>query len=382
MKYDIYISYSSKDSVFVNELCCALDAYRQKMTYYIGFRNEFDTPQEYFDRVSDIIAESKVVLFVASDHSIADGWCKGELNCATNHGVRIYSYYISEAEPLAVPSKTFSANTTSVDEFLGEMLLYIKPENSASKEKEPQPSPESKPRSKKPLYWALVAVVLGFAAWLVYRATPHDPNINMIYVEGGTFLMGSVDVTLDSYYIAETEVTQAQWKAVMGLNPSYRKGNNHPVENVSWDDAMEFCKKLSELTGKKYTLPTEAQWEYAARGGNKSKGYTYSGSNNINDVAWYKYNSYDQLHPVKEKQPNELGLYDMSGNVKEWCLGWFGIYSSSSQTNPTGPESGSHRVLRGGHYYGDAMWCEILYGSASYPFESYPGYGFRVVCIP
>ena len=216
-------------------------------------------------------------------------------------------------------------------------------------------------------------------------------NMKMIYVEGGTFSMGSTDgdsderpvhsVTLDSYYIAETEVTQAQWRAVMGTDPSNYKGDNRPVDNVSWDDAMEFCKKLSELTGKKYTLPTEAQWEYAARGGNKSKHYTYSGSNNIGDVAWYSNNS-DQTLAVKSKQPNELGLYDMSGNVWEWCLDWYGSYSSSSQTNPTGPESVSFRVLRGGSWYGGASYCRVADRSFNDPSRRFNFYGFRVVCIP
>ena len=197
--------------------------------------------------------------------------------------------------------------------------------------------------------------------------TVNGVTIKMIYVEGGTFSMGSTNgdsderpvhsVTLDSYYMAETEVTQAQWRAVMGSNPSSYTGDNRPVECVSWHDAMEFCKKLSELTGKKYTLPTEAQWEYAARGGNKSKGYTYSGSNNIYDVA--KYDSSGGHNNVKSKQPNELGLYDMSGNVWEWCLDWYGDYSSSSQTNPTGPESGSSRVLRGGGWGLYASYCRV-----------------------
>ena len=198
-------------------------------------------------------------------------------------------------------------------------------------------------------------------------------SFTMIVVEGGTFNMGATSeqgsdaesdekpvhsVTLSDYYIGETEVTQELWAAVMGSNPSWFSGNpQRPVEMVSWNDCQEFITKLNELTGKNFRLPTEAEWEYAARGGNGSQGYKYSGSNTISDVAWYSGNSGSETHNVKTKSPNELGIYDMSGNVFEWCEDWYGNYSSGSQTNPTGPSSGSIRVLRGGSwYYGERGW--------------------------
>ena len=186
----------------------------------------------------------------------------------------------------------------------------------------------------------------------------------IVKVAGGTFQMGATSeqgsdayndekpvhsVTLSDYYIGQTEVTQELWEAVMGSNPAwFDDDNRRPVEAVSWDDCQEFIEKLNRLTGKSFRLPTEAEWEYAARGGNKSKGYKYSGSNDADAVAWYKNNSGRETHPVAQKQSNELGLYDMSGNVYEWCQDWFGDYSSNSQTNPTGPSTGSDRVLRGG----------------------------------
>ena len=194
--------------------------------------------------------------------------------------------------------------------------------------------------------------------------TVNGISFKMIYVQGGTFTMGctsrscskkeipSHQVALGDFYIGETEVTQALWKAVVGSNRSNFKGDNLPVEQVSWNDCQEFIRKLNALTGKTFRLPTEAQWEYAARGGNKSRQYEYAGSNNIDDVAWYSVNSSSATHPVKGKQANELGLYDMSGNVFEWCVDWYGSYNSYSQTNPEGPSSGSSRVLRGGG------WCE------------------------
>ncbi|MCI7662618.1 MAG: SUMF1/EgtB/PvdO family nonheme iron enzyme, partial [Bacteroidales bacterium] len=192
-------------------------------------------------------------------------------------------------------------------------------------------------------------------------------EFKMIKVEGGTFRMGATSeqsndayddekpvhsVTLSDYYIGETEVTQELWEAVMGSNPSYFEGDNQrPVENVSWNDCQKFIKKLNRLTGKEFRLPTEAEWEYAARGGKYSRGYKYSGSNNADEVAWYDSNSGSKTHPVKTKKDNELGLYDMSGNVWEWCNDWWGCYQSNSQTNPTGPSEGESRVLRGGG------WC-------------------------
>ena len=200
------------------------------------------------------------------------------------------------------------------------------------------------------------------------------PDIAMVYVSGGTFTMGATSeqgsdawdnekpahsVTLSGYYIGKYEVTQKLWKAVMGSNPSNFKGDNLPVENVSWNDVQEFLRKLNAMTGKRYRLPTEAEWEFAARGGNSSRGYKYSGSNSLGSVAWCKDNSGSRTHAVGTKSPNELGIYDMSGNVWEWCQDWYGSYSSSSQRNPQGPNSGSYRVSRGGSWSYGARFCRV-----------------------
>lgn len=205
----------------------------------------------------------------------------------------------------------------------------------------------------------------------------------MIKVEAGTFTMRDYPneehaVTLDGYYIGETEVTQALWKAVMGNNPSYFSGDNHPVETVSWDDCQEFIKELNQKTGKEFRLPTEAEWEFAARGGNKSQHTKYSGSNELDEVAWFYSNSWSMTHPVKTKKPNELGIYDMTGNVWEWCQDWYGSYNSSPQTNPTGPSSGSDRVGRGGSWINDDMVCRLSYRYNSTPDYTYSGLGFRL----
>ena len=218
-------------------------------------------------------------------------------------------------------------------------------------------------------------------------------SFTMIPVEGGTFTMGATSemiepnsyekpthqVTLSSYYIGETEGTQALWKAVMGSNPSHFKGDNLPVELVSWDDCQIFINHLNALTGKNFRLPTEAEWEFAARGGNQSRHTQYSGSSRINDVAWYEGNSGDKPHPVKTKQPNELGIYDMSGNVWEWCQDWNGDYSSYAQTNPTGASSGSRRVYRGGSWFYPPRLCRSSFRRYGMPEVSYRTLGLRRV---
>lgn len=179
----------------------------------------------------------------------------------------------------------------------------------------------------------------------------------MVEVEGGQFMMGdTVDikhlVTLSSYKIGKTEVTQKLWELVMGNNPSKEIGADLPVHNVTWDECQEFISKLNDMTGYKFRLPTEAEWEYAARGGKKSKGYVFAGSDSINDVAWHFRNSNDIPHAVAKKEPNELGIYDMSGNVREWCNDWFETFGEepTPETNPQGPASGMKRVVRGGSW--------------------------------
>ena len=229
--------------------------------------------------------------------------------------------------------------------------------------------------------------------------TKNGVDIEMVPVEGGTFTMGCTNeqgddcwddekpahsVTLSGFYMGKYEVTQAQWKAVMGSNPSRFKGDNLPVENVSWDDVQAFIRKLNQLTGKRYRLPTEAEWEYAARGGNQSRGYKYAGGNDISSVAWYDGNSGERTHPVGKKRPNELGLYDMSGNVWEWCSDWYDedYYGNSPQNNPQGPASGSFRVGRGGSWGHIAIGCRSAYRDDDALDYRSDALGFRLVLVP
>jgi len=239
-------------------------------------------------------------------------------------------------------------------------------------------------------------------------------TIDMVLVSGGSFTMGctseqgsdcdsnererpSHSVTLSTFYIGKYEVTEGQWKAVMGDNPSYYpKGDNYPVENVRWNDivgtsgattvingityyANGFIYKLNQMTGKQYRLPTEAEWEYAARG-RRSNGNKYSGSNTVGDVAWYSSNSGSSKHPVGTKAANELGIYDMSGNVYEWCSDWFSssYYNSSPQNNPLGPSTGSLRVGRGGSWYSSASSVRVSFRNYWVPGDRYDLLGFRL----
>jgi len=226
--------------------------------------------------------------------------------------------------------------------------------------------------------------------------TANGVSFVMKRVAGGTFQMGATSeqgsdayddekpvhsVTVSTFYMGETEVTQALWKAVMGSNPSNWKGDNLPVETVSWNDCQEFIRKLNSLTGRSFRLPTEAEWEFAARGGSRSGGTKYAGSNSIGSVAWYDDNSGSKTHSVKGKSPNELGLYDMSGNVWEWCGDWYGDYGSGSQTNPKGPSSGSRRVLRGGGWDISARYCRVSSRSYCGPDGRFIDLGFRL-CLP
>ena len=229
--------------------------------------------------------------------------------------------------------------------------------------------------------------------------TVNGVTFMMVSVEGGTFTMGSQsegypwekpahEVTLSDFTIGETEVTQALWLAVMGNNPSYfTRANgytddlNRPVESVSWESCQEFIRKLNELTGKDFRLPTEAEWEFAARGGKLSHRYMYSGSNTIDDVAWYWDNSSDGTKPVASKNANELGIYDMSGNIKEWCQDWYDSYSSEAQVNPTGPASGSFHVYRSGGWDCSATYCRVSYRFNVAEYE-YKFIGLRLALSP
>ncbi len=213
---------------------------------------------------------------------------------------------------------------------------------------------------------------------------------DMVFVKGGYFLMGSNEledekpihkVWVDDFYICKYEVRQKKWMKLMGNNPSYFKGDDLPVECVNWNDVQIYIRKLNKKTGRKYRLPTEAEWEYAARGGNMSKSYKFSGGNNLDEVAWYFSNSENKTHPVGTKEPNELGLYDMSGNVWDWCSDWYDndYYKYSPERNPKGAIGGSKRSLRGGSWDYSDYSCGSSVRGYSNPDVRYSVIGFRII---
>ncbi len=239
----------------------------------------------------------------------------------------------------------------------------------------------------------LIFIIVCLMQSLIVSASKNDiPEIEMVFVEGGTFTMGfdadetehayetpKHDVTLQSYKIGKYEVTQVLWETVMGNNPSTFKGENLPVENVSWHDVQQFIKKLNKLTGKHYRLPTEAEWEFAARGGNMSENYLFIGGNEIDKTAWHFNNSEKCSHPVGLLGSNELGIFDLAGNVCEWTEDWFGHYSDKAQINPKGAKSSNiGKVFRGG------SWAELkTYNKPACRFVSDPTFrapfiGFRL----
>jgi formylglycine-generating enzyme required for sulfatase activity len=235
-----------------------------------------------------------------------------------------------------------------------------------------------------------------------YGYIENDYGIVLVPVEGGTFTMGADDsdsessrsekpahsVTLTSFNMMKYEVTQKQWYDIMGKWPipqlepttALGKGDNYPAYNISWDEIQAFIDTLNQKTGKSYRLPTEAEWEFAARGGIHSQGYKYGGSNIVGDVAWYNANAQSKTNPVGGKQPNEIGLYDMSGNVDEWCNDWSYSYAADAQTNPTGPSQGEYKIVRGGSWNTVAKNCRVVYRDQGLRPNTHSGYlGLRLV---
>ena len=230
---------------------------------------------------------------------------------------------------------------------------------------------------------------------------PNNLTFEMIEVQGGTFTMGddkgfysgekpAHQVSLDTFLIARFPVTQDLWRSIMKHNPdpSFFSGDQRPVESVSWEEAQTFIAALNEKTGGQYRLPTDAEWEYAARGGAFSRGFTYAGSNQLKEVGWFRENSHNETQEVGRKQPNELGLCDMSGNVWEWCVDWYDrrYYEQCKREgivhNPTGPEKGISRVIRGGGWLDDPSYCRVSNRLIIRPDNRDDFVGFRLACAP
>lgn len=303
-----------------------------------------------------------------------------------------------ENSSIPVVAGTDPENMAKSCAYLAEVLLNIKTHTSSS-------SNSSTPRTSTPQQTNRINYPIRSDK--NYMESSMDVNMEMVWVDGGEFLMGCTAeqtdcredeknthrVTMDGFYIGMFEVTQAQWAKIMGTSissqrekTSYQKtygtGNEYPMYYITWEEAMEFCRVLSKKTGKTYTLPTEAQWEYAARGGIANEGTKYAGGDMPDNVAWYSKNSFS-THPCGEKQANTLGLYDMSGNVAEWCKDWYSdSYSNRDTNNPKGASSGSKRIRRGGSWEDSARTCRVSNRGSEFPNSRSYSIGFRVVCIP
>lgn len=468
MKYDVFISYSSKDQKVAEGICGYLERYGLRC--FVAYR---DIPKSkmWAAVISSSIVDSAMMVAVFSQNFNISKETDREIGIASKNDKAILTYRITD-DPFSDTKEYYLGNLNWIDAFpnpqenFGELYDNVCKllGKTSSTTVVPQPLPESKqkPSSLKACQnkycknfgkyilpsEARFCPECGNSLSVLPEAenerrareeaarfkdrifTVNGVSFEMVAVKGGTFTMGATSeqgsdayncerpthsVTLDDYYIGKFEVTQELWEAVMGSNPSSFKGSKLPVEQVSWYEAVEFCNRLSEERGRSpyysieksrkdpnnkneddalkwtvrvnpnadgFRLPTEAEWEYAARGGNRSKHYKYSGSSSINDVAWYNGNSGSETHAVGTKSPNELGIYDMSSNVWEWCHDWYGSYGSGSQTNPQGPSSGSHRVLRGGSWNDSARNCRVSLRYNFAPDFRIINGGFRLVLVP
>ena len=354
MNHDVFISYSSKQNVIAAQIC----QYIKNRGISVWMAPESIPPSSsYPEEINIAIKNCQICLLVFSNTASKSKWVKKEVLQAINYDKPIIPFRIEDTRS-SDDFEFLLADTQSIDAF--------------------------------PIYEEQLPKLLDTINVLLGRKQIDPPSIiqnlqsNMVYVEGGSFMMGcnpmkdedafddempAHEVKLSPFYIGKYTVTQEEWEHVMGNNPSLFIGKKHPVDNVSWDDCQAFIKKLNELTGKQFRLPTEAEWEYAARGGIQSRGYKYAGSNAIQDVAWYYDNSNAQTHDVGNKMPNELGLFDMSGNVFEWCLDWYGGYEMGTAINPSGASSGTYLINRGGSWNNQASNCRVsdrLYDISSY----------------
>lgn len=438
-RYDVFISYSSEDQKTVEGICGYLE--RNGYQCFVAYR-DIPSGVVWAKVIPDAIDASKMMVVVFSHSFNVSEQTDREIELASENHMPILTYRVADAKMTGAkkyylknlnwinafpnPEKGFKELLNNVEKLISPSPLIAEESDKAETEYltketakkeqlgcEKLATKQRVPLKKNFLPWIIagVIVMITLITLFVMLTLPKlKPAVSqtdfvdlpidvkgvsfvMKPIEGGTFKMGSTDseacgnespvhsVTVSAFYMGETEVTQALWNAVMDYNPSRFTGDNLPVEKVSYNEIVnDFLPKLNHETGKNFRLPTEAEWEYAARGGNRSSGYKYAGSNSVNDVAWYTVTTKDNgTRAVKTKLPNELGLYDMSGNVWEWCQEWYSEYTQGSQINPLGLPSGSSRVLRGGSWDDGAKYCRV---SHRYDFSPiYGGYriGFRLV---
>ena len=445
MKHDIFISYSRKDSMIVNEFVNRLEA--EGFRVWID-RDGIESGDAFKKVIVHAIKESSIVAFFSSEHSNTSPWTAKEINIAVHYDKPIIPIkidktvyndevefdlvsldYVDYTDP-SMRSAMMEKLVRTVKSRLPERWAEIREAKLGQESQEQQPlagkpqplvqenknvapinppSNNSSGKSNKGLWITLGVAAAAMVAFLVLMPvlrhseqtdqiksqvafndltiTANGVSFVMKPVDGGTFQMGFIEgvgsnneslahsETVGSFYLSETEVTQALWKAVMGTEPThgggwndeFGRGDNYPAYQVSWNDIQKFLIQLNAQTGKSFRLPTEKEWEYAARGGSKANGYLYAGNNHIDRVAWYNQNSDNKNHEVKGMQPNELGLYDMSGNVWEWCND---LYEQSSKD--------AMRVLRGGGWNRNADRCQVTFRGSGGPDFRGNSHGFRL----
>lgn len=427
MEYDVFISYSSMDKQVADKVCQALEY--QNIKCWMAPR-DIEVGQKYSEAIESAICNSKIFLIIFSKNSQSSPWVESELNIAFTEYKIIVPLRIDNAKlegemRLLLNNKQWIDICQTSDEVFENLVTtiakYIKKQKGGDKQNIllDKNGNSLKTEHLEPSffrkYYMYICVAIAISAMLFSMFFPklfytekepcitftvNNVSFDMIYVKGDTFEMGEIKtndnpfdmpkhmVTLSDFYIGKYTVTQALWIAVMNDNPSDYKGENLPVNNVSWHDCQAFVNKLNAITKKKFALLTEAQWEFAARGGIKSKGYNYSGSNNLSDVGWYDDNSDQTMHTVGMKKPNELGVYDMSGNIEEWCsdwyIDWYNVQECNSEVNPTGPAKGKDgmTVVRNGSFTGSEYGCRIFTRNY-FPGESGSALiGFRLALIP
>lgn len=431
MNHDVFISYSSKDSAAAQAICHCLE--QNDIRCWIAPRNI--TPgAEYGDLIDEAIKQAKVVVVLFSERSVASPWVNGEMNIAFEEQKTIIPFRLDNT-PLKGQSRVMLNQIHWIDAFpnyeskfsvLVEAVFHV-----LGREYKPVQTRKNKLGKKWIAYscGALIAVFLAFyiishwGEWFdIYKYNKNGLHVevkgltneqcmalntlldNMVLVEGGTFDMGNVDVdsfavqdcmteqdkysnpahkvTLDNYYISKYELTQEEWKAFFPLDDKCtERGDRKAIDKLSWEDATLYTTKLSEVTGLNISLPTEAQWEYAARGGKKSKGYIFAGHNfDIAEIGWTSFDDLSSAHDVGGKLANELGLFDMTGNVSEWCKDYYAPYTSAPQNNPCGPKQGGERVYRGGDYLSqDFFDMKTTTRFFAPPFVQRQGTGMRLV---
>ena len=412
--HDVFISYTSADSSTVHQMCKELE--ENGIKCWIAPRDVI-AGEDYANLIEKAIIHSKIFLIVCSKSSMQSRWVTGELNIAFNEGKRIVPVSIDKAA--LEGSFRLMLNQLHIIPY-GKSFLH---DISAILGTDVLKTPKKTSRKKSAIIIASTLVLAGIFSFLALRpetVTDNTPIISetdttitisvgehtlkMIAIEAGSFLMGTNNsneqdpkpmhkVTISrKFYLAETEVTQGFWKAIMEELPCEFSGDIKPIEGCSWNECQVFIRRLSSLCGKTFRLPTEAEWEYAAKEGIYGSGFSFSGSDTIDEVAWHMWNSEKKIHDVKGKAPNRLGLYDMSGNVEEWCEDWYGIYSPEDQTDPIRSEiqktEWNYRVLRGGSYLTDDSSCLTTYRSCNHPVTdergkngnnlNYSGIGLRL----